>query len=198
MSGIPDIGTLRVVRTVVVRNRRLLYLSMAIFGSFFMLALMTPTLSASEMSLFTQQGATAETSESFGFVQSWLNNVVVVLILSLGGLLIGLPTITTLSFNGLFIGYQIKTYIGAYPTLLAASATLLPHSLFEIPGLLVAAAAGLRLPKGLIQYLRGRPRVVTRADLTEFLVLFLLALGLITIGAVVEVYATPRIYQTVV
>ena len=71
---------------------------------------------------------------------------------------------------------------------------ILPHGIFEIPAIIVAGAAGFKIPYEIIRYLLGRrEQVLTREDIKEYLILALISVILIMIAAWIEANLTLRV-----
>ncbi|WP_456329191.1 stage II sporulation protein M [Archaeoglobus sp.] len=69
-----------------------------------------------------------------------------------------------------------------------------PHGIFEIPAIIIAGAAGFKIPYEIVRYLAGKKEtVLTREDIREYIALSLISIILIVIAAFVEVYITPRL-----
>ncbi|WP_457549781.1 stage II sporulation protein M [Archaeoglobus sp.] len=74
---------------------------------------------------------------------------------------------------------------------------ILPHSIFEISAIIIAGAAGFKIPYEIVRYLAGKKeQVLTKEDIREYLNLALISIFLIIIAAFVEAYVTP-IYQRI-
>jgi len=80
----------------------------------------------------------------------FLNNLKVILILSLGAFLLGTITISNLVFNsfqfGMLVGYSIKVGSSAKDIVLLT----LPHGIIELPALWLTVAAGLKGPQAFL------------------------------------------------
>lgn len=89
----------------------------------------------------------------------FLNNLKVALFMILLGTIFGVYPIIMLSFNGIFIGIFIKMFVenGQPVTLLFLG--LLPHGLFELAAIILAAAYGMKLGfavfRTLINFIKG-------------------------------------------
>ena len=92
------------------------------------------------------------------------------------------------------IGFQVKGlfFIGA--DLKYILITMLPHGIFEIPAMLIAAVAGFKIPYEITLYLLDKKeKPITEEDIKEFLKLAGISIVLIVIAAFVGVYITPEI-----
>ncbi|CUX77087.1 Uncharacterized protein MJ0793 [Thermococcus chitonophagus] len=85
----------------------------------------------------------------------------------------------------MILGSAVKTtatQIGLLRTLL-----ILPHGIFEIPGMIIAGAAGLKIPYEILRYALGRKEeIITGEDAKEFFKLVMISIVLIFIAAIVE------------
>ncbi len=126
------------------------------------------------------------------------NSLTALLAFALGPLLLITP-IVVLSLNGFMLGI-VSNVVASQVSLAVALASLAPHGIFEIPALVFASAAGLRLGWSAMSALKSK---LTHAqfsmvlDLTKSFRLFLVALILLLIAAVVETYLTPYILELV-
>lgn len=98
-----------------------------------------------------------------------------------------------LLFNGFIVGLISATLIDQV-SLMAPILALAPHGIFELPALVIAGAAGLRLGISFIRKIKSKIRH-TEYKLTESLEssfrLFLFSLVLLLVAAVMETYVTP-------
>ena len=73
---------------------------------------------------------------------------------------------------------------------------IFPHCIFEIPAIIIAGAAGFKIPCEIVRYLAGKKeQPLTKEDIKEYLTLALISIILIVIAAFVEAYITPRIAE---
>ncbi|PSP82845.1 hypothetical protein BRC83_08520 [Halobacteriales archaeon QS_1_68_17] len=146
-------------------------------------------LAHSGQEFVTSGQATAEL-ELVGLLST---NASVLMILILGGLLMGVPTLIVLFQNGLVIGLLA----GAAATsgeLWIFLALTVPHATFELPAFWIAGCVGLKLPFNLGEYLlERRDSLLCRRDLVHAAVLLSIAFALVALGAVVESEVTARI-----
>ena len=118
------------------------------------------------------------------------NNFRLVFIMVAGSFCFGTTTIKNLFLNGYLTGSVLSTD----PTLTLALFT--PHAIFEIPAIIIAGAAGFKIPYEIIRYLAGRrEQILTKEDIKEYLMLALISIILIVIAAFVEAYVTPIIAE---
>ncbi|MGB9937964.1 MAG: stage II sporulation protein M [Methanobacterium sp.] len=124
------------------------------------------------------------------------NNIKIAFSLYAGGIIVGLFTVWILVFNGIFIGYAASKFpIGDFILY------TIPHGIFELTGIIIAGAAGLRLASTVIHIIQDLRKIkrympfldqfmhVLDANYFEFkesVVLFIIAAVLILIGAFIE------------
>ena len=124
------------------------------------------------------------------------NNIKIAFYLYGGGLLVGITTLIMLAYNGLFIGYVASKFnIGDFIIF------TLPHGIFELSGIVIAGAAGLRLASTVVNIIRDVSSIrrympigaqlrhvldVNYFEFKESLTLFIIAAVLILIGAIIE------------
>lgn len=98
-----------------------------------------------------------------------------------------------LLFNGFIVGVVSATLIDQV-SIMAPILALAPHGIFELPALVVASAAGLRLGVSVIRKIKSKMSH-SEYRLTESLELsfrlFLFALLLLLVAAIMETYVTP-------
>jgi len=122
-----------------------------------------------------------------------LNNLNSIGFVVLGSFIFGMPTFTKLFFNGYVIGVIIAVFSHNLSVVLLF---LLPHGIFEIPAIIIAGAAGFKIPYEIVRYLMGKKeQPLTKEDIKEYLILALISIILIVIAAFVEAYITPRIAE---
>ena len=113
----------------------------------------------------------------------------------LGPLTLGSLTLVNLILNSIHFGYLLKLVVfkGDLHSFLII---VLPHGIFEIPAIIIAGAAGFKIPYEIIRYLAGKKeQILTKEDIREYLTLALISIILIVIAAFVEAYITPRIAE---
>jgi stage II sporulation protein M len=113
----------------------------------------------------------------------------------LGAPLFGLPTIFGLVLNGSVFSNALVT---ASIPLVERLALVFPHTLFELPGIIVAGSVGLKPVFSFVRYLREeQSRPLRAADVRDLLRLALISLALIGVAGVLEALVTPVVYGTV-
>ena len=96
------------------------------------------------------------------------SNLSVVFQLFLGGFLFGTSTILTLSYNALYFGYSVA-YLSSQVSVLKLTLLTALHGIFEIPAIIMAGAAGFKIPYEIIRYLAGKKeQVLTKEDIKEY------------------------------
>lgn len=136
--------------------------------------------------------------EELTTVGIFVNNLQASLLMVLSGLTLGLLTAFALFANGVVVGYVATPAVaetGLFGTLLL----LVPHGIFELPAVFIAAAIGFWIAVVLTDRIRGR-REDLRPDSEEQRRLGALggtAVLLLGVAAVVEVHVTPALFETV-
>ena len=73
-----------------------------------------------------------------------------------GSITFGLSTFINLLFNGFNVGVLIGSTFQTNEPLKLITALILPHSIFEIPAMIISAIAGFKIPYEVVQYLRDK------------------------------------------
>ena len=147
----------------------------------------------SEEVLFLQNGIFLSRLSTVSFSYIAKNNLIVIMRLVLGSFLLGIPTLTSIIISGINTGYTIAQ--SNLPIDIILTLTL-PHGIFEIPAIIIAGAAGFKIPYEIVRYLAGKKeQPLTKEDVKEYLTLALISIILIVIAAFVEAYVTPRIAE---
>ncbi|MGZ7134318.1 MAG: stage II sporulation protein M [Methanobacterium sp.] len=180
------------------RNELLLIISAAIFfGSLFagyFLAGFVDQIMAGALKSF--KDSISKGQIKLTTLSIFINNMKIAFFLYGGGIFVGITTLIMLAYNGLFIGYVASKFnIGDFLIY------TIPHGVFELSGIVVAGAAGLRLASTVINILRDifdiqrhmpvgeQLKSILDANYFEFkdsLKLFLIAAVLLLIGAIIE------------
>ena len=119
-----------------------------------------------------------------------LNNTIKALFSIILGIVVGLPSLLFVGFNGFTIGVVVSAFqydIGFIPMV----AGLAPHGIIEIPLLLLSTSLGLIVGMEVIKFIARRKSQV-KATLKQSLILYAkwILPGLI-IAALIEVFITP-------
>jgi stage II sporulation protein M len=115
-----------------------------------------------------------------------LNNVFASLFLLVSGLLLGILPVLSVGFNGFVLGifYRLSSGVEGYGR---AAVGVLPHGIFEIPALLVAAAYGLWLGMAVLRRVRRKEHPPLGAMLNHALErYFVVVFPLLVVAAAVE------------
>ncbi len=124
-----------------------------------------------------------------------LNNSRAFILSILGALTLGLLTAWAMLFNGVIVG-NVGAYIASEVGIGYILVGLLPHGIFELPALFVAAGVGFRLLYRVGQRVRGgRDAVFTKPYLYRTAVLVLAAWVLLLVAALVEAFVTPALLE---
>ena len=131
---------------------------------------------------------------NLNFITIFENNLGVTLLLLLGAFLFGTTTVLNLIYNGLYTALIIRDSLlnGINP--LSVVLLILPHGIFEIPAIIIAGAAGFKIPCEIVRYLAGKKeQPLTKEDIKEYLTLALISIILIVIAAWIEANVTLKI-----
>ncbi|ASJ15846.1 hypothetical protein A3L04_01530 [Thermococcus chitonophagus] len=135
--------------------------------------------------------------ESLCFIHIFTTNLKVALLLSFGGVLtFGGLTILNLIINSVNLGmlFYDSLLLGELKTFFLL---ILPHGIFEIPAIIIAGAAGFKIPYELLRYALGRKEeIITEEDAKEFFKLVAISIVLILIAALIESTITPKIAKS--
>lgn len=103
-----------------------------------------------------------------------------------------LPAISIVS-NGLLIGLLAAWYHGNGISMGLYLAGILPHGIFELPALVIAAACGVCLCRNMSRIVTSSPRRVPMVELLSNLlrVLLFLVMPMTVLAAFLEAYVTP-------
>ena len=105
------------------------------------------------------------------------SNLRIVLSMIVGAFIFSLPTIINLLYNGVLFGFLILYILRSNILLIFL---ILPHGIFEIPAMMLAGAAGFKIPYEIIRYLMGKKeQLLTKEDIKEYLTLALISIVLI-------------------
>ena len=125
-----------------------------------------------------------------------LINFKLIALLTLGSFLFGSTTFVNPVANGLNFSMLI-IFANSDETRLEDLVILtLPHGIFEIPAIIIAGAAGFKIPYEVVRYLAGKKeQILTKEDIKEYFTLVLESIILIGIAAFIEAYITPRMAE---
>jgi len=122
-------------------------------------------------------------------LQIFINNVQICALIFLGGATFGLLTVFLLMTNGVVIGVLIEVLLRDMSKT-ALMVGLLPHGIFEIPAVLVSAALGMIVARGLFEEFAGRGNALDSAKAAGRLFV-MYVVPFIFIAACVEAFITP-------
>ena len=117
-------------------------------------------------------------------------NTYVWLVMLCGSFTFGASTLASILTNGFTLGFLSKLILLDREFIWF----VLPHGIFEIPAIIIAGAAGFKIPYEIIRYLAGKKeKILTREDIKEYLTLALISIILIVIAAWIEANVTLKI-----
>ena len=120
------------------------------------------------------------------------NNWLVALTTAVSGVVLALPAIVSLLFNGLVMGIYARTEVAPMELL----AFVIPHGIFEIPAIFVATALGVHLGLAGWRTMRGRATRAALADALERAFWVLIGVGiLLAVAAVIEGFISPYYFR---
>ncbi|NJE26392.1 stage II sporulation protein M [Thermococcus sp. MV5] len=160
---------------------------------FFIFGIILGVFSASHYDYSTYFGFDPFDNSNPDFLFFFKHNVKIIFLLCSGSVTFGIITLLNLINNGFILGLAVKTtstQIGLKNTLLL----ILPHGVFEIPGLIIAGTAGFKLPYELLRFALGKKNeIINEEDAKEFFKLVGISIVLIFIAAVVESNVTSKL-----
>lgn len=124
------------------------------------------------------------------FLVIFINNAVKALLIVFLGILLGIPSVLFIGFNGFIVGgfASVLESINGWRYVIAS---FVPHGVIEIPVILLATALGLTLGMGSLNWLLRRESQV-KLQLSRCLkVYWRLILPGLAIAAIIEVLVTP-------
>ena len=137
--------------------------------------------------------------ERLSFMHIFTNNLKAALLLSFGGALtFGGLTILNLIINGMNLGalFHDSLLLGELKTFFLLTP---PHGIFEIPALIIAGAAGFKIPYDVLRFALGRKEeIITEEGAKEFFKLVAISIVLIFIAALIEAKITVKIAENLI
>lgn len=125
------------------------------------------------------------------FLFVFLNNSVKAFAIVLLGAAAGVVPVVFLAVNGYLVGL-VSVFIAKQSGVTAVLIGLVPHGVFEIPAMIIAASLGMLIGSRTVQKLWGERAYRLGHEYVQSLRFFLVvALPLFLIAALVEVYVTP-------
>ncbi|QFU81591.1 stage II sporulation protein M [Natronorubrum aibiense] len=120
------------------------------------------------------------------------NNWLVALTTALSGVVLAIPAIVSLLFNGVFMGVYARTEVAPMELL----AFVVPHGIFEIPAIFIATVLGVHLGLAGWRTARGRATRASLADALERAFWVLVGVGiLLAVAAVIEGFVSPYYFR---
>ena len=169
----------------------LLLLSFTLYVTSSYIGFQTP-----QYAMFNTRHWSTYEGKTLSFLNIFLNNCGVILRCLLGSLSLRSLTIYNLALNGFFAGVLFNFLKRRGFNLSEILALILPHGIFEIPAIIIAGAAGFKIPYEIVRYLAGKKeQPLTKEDIKEYLTLAVISIILIIIAAFVEAYITPKIAE---
>lgn len=124
-----------------------------------------------------------------------VNNTRAFLLSIIGVLTLGLLTVWAMVFNGIVVG-NLGAFVASNVGIGYILVGLLPHGIFELPALFIAAGVGFRLLYRVGQRLRGsRNAILTRRYLYRTGLLVLVGWLLLVVAAIIEAFVTPALLE---
>ncbi|WP_137289081.1 stage II sporulation protein M [Natronorubrum halophilum] len=120
------------------------------------------------------------------------NNWMVAITTALSGVVLVLPAVASLLFNGVFMGVFARTEVEPLELL----AFVLPHGVFEIPAILIATALGIQLGLAGWRTYQGRATRADLADALERAFWVLIGIGiLLAVAGFIEGFVSPYYFR---
>lgn len=180
------------------RNKVILTISTGIFLGFLFLGILVGYFSSSfiENILKTFFKLLREAIVEINTLSIFIKNLQAVLIMYIGGIIVIVPVIV-LSFNGFLLGAFFGCVMhGGFNTATTVLtpwhfiAFTMPHGIFELPALIIAAAAGLRISTLVIGLIKNSIRKKPVSDqywkFKDSIALLAIAIVLLLIAAIIE------------
>lgn len=164
----------------------------------FVVGLLMPAIPQKVMSFFSSFVADAgimDDEGNFSALAIFGNNIRAMLVTVCCGFLpfIFLPAFS-LCLNAALLGLFAAQYVNAGQSLWVYLAGILPHGIFELPAIVIAAACGFYLCNTLTDYVRHNPQGVVKPALLNLVRVFLIVIfPLLVAAAVVEAHVTPAV-----
>ena len=128
---------------------------------------------------------------SFNMLEIAGGNAEVIITLSLGGFLLGIPTVISLISNGVVFGVVVSSIVRDYGILVVLF-TVLPHGILEIGGICLAGMVGFRVTRALLSlFLEWSPVSTNGKEVWDWLAWLEISIGLILVAATIETTVTP-------
>ena len=135
---------------------------------------------------------------SLEFAPILKNNFNSVMLMLSGAIFFGSTTALNLIFNGTFLAMVARASFLSGVSLEDLLLFVGPHSILEIPAIIIAGAAGFKIPYEVVRYLLGKKEsVLTKEDIKEYLTLAIISIILIVIAAWIEANVTLKIAKAI-
>jgi len=109
--------------------------------------------------------------------------LLLILLLLVGAFSFGATTFVNLVYKGFVLGLVISNALQQGIHFNKIVFLILPYGIFEIPAIIIAGAAGFKIPYEIIRYLAGKKEtILIREDIKEYLTLALVSIILIVIA----------------
>ncbi|RAP54551.1 MAG: hypothetical protein BZ137_01605 [Methanosphaera sp. rholeuAM130] len=119
-----------------------------------------------------------------------MHNFTVAVLIILGGLILSIPSLLLIVFNGIDLG----TIFGVDLTF--ACTSVLPHGIIEYLSLALALAIALKIARIEVNIIKNRSFNIFEeynVELKDILVLFIIIVILLIIAGIIEAYITPLV-----
>ena len=128
------------------------------------------------------------------FLSILQRNILMIIYELIGIITFGSSTLVNLLLNGYILAVFIKLFFYHDNSLTTLLLLILPHGIFEIPAIIIAGAAGFKIPYEIVRYLAGKKeQVLIKEDIKEYLTMALISILLIVIAAWIEANITLKI-----
>ncbi len=105
------------------------------------------------------------------------NNILLTIQLIGGSIVFGIPKFCLLVYNGIIFGITLANTVESKTALSKIFLLTFPHDIFEIPAIIIAGAAGFKIPYELVRYLAGKKeQILTKEDIKEYPTLALISM----------------------
>lgn len=131
-------------------------------------------------------------SSGESFLYFFINNFLHCLVCVIG---CGILSAALLLFNGAIIGVSGVAYMALGGSALTYFALIVPHSIFEVPAIIISAAGGMKLLDLLIKYISGKREIPYKKEIVNILKSLIIVAVLLLIAGIIEAYITPLIAQ---
>ena len=185
------------------RNKKIIIIAVAIFLIAFIAgAVISHMLIGDNYGLISKKLSELPANETTGKIDLgistfdlFVHNLAVDLLVIVGGVFFSIISIAITAFNGLSIGTPFGTDFKFAVT------SILPHSIFEYSGTVIALIIAFIITKLVISMIKTRSfRGIlneSKTELKDILVLFIVMVILVFIAAVIEANITPAIVNSV-